>query len=167
MHPAIGDQDRPGNAGAGFLGQGFGQRGHDQASGILVTVTDAVDAKFGVRHLRDLGLNRGHRRLGLGAAVRQALACAVVDDKDHDVRQVLPFFFLQGRIGQCYQKRSQGERAKPPAGQTAPQGEADKKHRNDARRDKQRPRDQRREDHGCVHCPSLSRRAGTWTWSDL
>ena len=167
MHPPIGDQDGPGDPRAGFLGQGFGQFGKGKRSGILVTIADMMDTQFRVRHLRDFGLDGGDRRIGLHLAVAKRLAGAVVHHQDHDVGKVLPFLLLKRGVGQRQHQRRQRQGPQRPARQAAPESQRNQNHGGPGQRPDQRPADQRREDDRRVHCPSLSSRAGTCTWSDL
>jgi hypothetical protein len=104
---------------------------------------------FGER--RDLGLDRGDRLGGLRGAVRDALARAFVDDRDHDVGQRLAILGLERGIGERGEKRGQREAAEPPAREAAPQGDGCEDQRKHRRAPEDRHGEKRIEDDGALH----------------
>ena len=154
------------------LGQRLGQRGHQKRAAVPRRIAKPHDLQVGVRTGGDLGFQRGQRRLGLLGPSADPLAGALVHHDQHDVRQRVALFFLQAGIGQCEQQHGRPDRPHPGAEQPAPARESQQQGHARRQRGQHAPRQQRIEDDGAccqrVHqFPSLSRRAGTWTWSDL
>ena len=167
MRLPVGDQDRPGHTGARFLGQGFCQRGHQQRAFISRGIAQPDQAQFGIGQCGNFRLDRCQCRCRLRGTVADALAGAVVDHGQNDVRQRRAVFFLQGRVGYGQKQHRRRQTAQPPACKTAPQRHHNAQNGQTRGRIKDQPGQQRIEDKRAGHWPSLSSSAGTWTWSDL
>ncbi len=163
MHLSVRDEDRPRHPRARFLRQRLRQGGHGERAGIVGAIGDGDLAQFGVGQRRDLGLDPADGGGGLFGAVGDLLARAFVDDQQYDIGKRPAFLGLQRGLGDGGQQAGGGERPQPPAAQAAPGGEGDHDQRQRRTRPKNRPRQQRIEDHLPDHWPSLSRSAGTWT----
>ena len=96
----VGQKDRARDARARFLGHGVRQRLHQKRAAIAFAVAQPHDAQFGIRQRRDLGLDTRHRLGDLVGPDVDTLACAFVDDQDHDVGQRLAFLDLKRRVRQ-------------------------------------------------------------------
>ena len=98
MQLAIRQQDRPGDTGTGFLGQGVGQRLHQKRTAIAFAVPQPDDAQLRVRQTGNPGFDVGDSFGDLVRAHVHPLAGTLVHDQDHDIGQRVAFLNLQGRI---------------------------------------------------------------------
>ena len=163
MHLPVGDDDRACDAGTRFGGDGLRQGGQGQRSGILGPIGKAGDAQFGVLKRGHRAGQFGQRGVGLGFAVGQGLAGAVIDHGQNDIGQGFAGFFLQGRVQQRRAQCRHRQRPQGPAAQATP-----KRQRQQQQRQPGQPVDQRQghqgvKDHHAAHSPNLSKSAGTWT----
>ena len=122
MHLPIGDDNRPCDPGAGFLGQGFGQGCHRKGSGVTLAVAHIHDAQLGIVHRGYFGLHCRQRLCGLVNAIPQRLAGAIIHHRNDDIRQRRAVLFLQNGVCQGGQHHCRRQPAQPPSGKTAPQG---------------------------------------------
>ena len=167
VQPPIGQRDDARDAGARFLGDGFRDGGHQLGPGVAFAVVQGDAAQFRVLARGDAFGQVFGGGICLCGAVGQGLAGAAVLDHDHDVGQGRAVFLLVDGTRQRRDDGGGGQRPQAPARQ-APQPRQKngrQRHRHD--REQRGPRDQRIEDDGSGHWPSLSRSAGTCTWSDL
>ncbi len=108
------------------------------------------------------------KRVGhLLRAGAKALRRTVIDHGDDDVGEGLAVFTLKRGVRYASEKGETRQRAEPPTREPAPEGEHGRSECEDRHPDEQGNRQERVEDDLAGHCPNLSRRAGTWTWSDL
>src|SRR6185437_4894308 len=110
------------------------------------------------------------RRLGIVTPVANAHARAVIDDDGGHVMLRLALLLDQRRVDQDEQQQREAQRAPDQPARTAPgtEGKRDRRKRGESR--DRSPGQQWRKGEavaGDGHCPSLSRMAGTCTWSDL
>ncbi len=158
----VGDEDGARHPRPRLFGQGLGERGHHQRALVALAVAHPDHAQLGVAERPNLGFDGGQRRGTLVRPVADALACALVHHRDHDVRKGGAVFLLQGRIGQRQKQHAQRQPAQPPARKPPPERH---RHHEAAQRGQgpdPRPGQDRVEDES-GHWPSLSRSAGTWT----
>ena len=163
----VGQQDHPGDAGARFLGQRIGQGGHQAGAGVALAIGEGHTADLGIGAGGDAGGQRLGCGPGLRGAVREALRGGAVLDQQHDVGERAAVLLPPGGAGKGGEDHGGGQPAQGPARKPAPDGKGDARQRQRGQRGDQRPGQERREDHRSGHWPSLSRSAGTWTWSDL
>ena len=167
MNPAIGNGDHAGDAGARLFGQGLGQRGHQLRAGIALAIADRHAAQFGILASFDGAGQRLHRLVGLRPAVLESLAGGAVIDHHHDIGERCAVLLLIDGARKRGEDHQTGDPAQRPARQATPERERTEDRDTGGKHRQNRPREQRREEDGADHCPSLSRSAGTWTWSDL
>lgn len=168
MRLPVGDDDGAGDAGARLGRQRLGERRTDLGAGVLRAVGHGDPAQLGVGQGLHLGRKARHRRIGLRRTVGQRLRGGAVVNQQHDVRERRALLALQRGLRKRAQKGERCQRAQRPAPQPAPQRQRQQQRRQPRAGGDHRPGQQRREDHRKpAHCPSLSSKAGTCTWSDL
>ena len=161
---AVGDQNGAGKPGTGLLRHHLGERRHQKRATIGLGIRDARHAQLGIAQPRNAGLDRRQRLCRLVGPVGQALACAFVDHRNHDICQKIAVFRLKRRVQDRQNERPYRQCPQPPAGQAAPDRKRQKRGGKARYGPENRHRHQRVEDHRSVHhCPNLSRSAGTWT----
>ena len=137
VHPAVGDEDGAGDAIRRHVGERRVERGEQaRAVGLAVGLAGLDHAHLDAGNaLQPLG-DRGARRLGLGGAVAEVLAQALVDHDDGDRGQRIAVLPGQRRVGE----REDEQRQRAGADQRAA-----------AARDQQQRGDGRRNRRGCPH----------------
>ena len=171
----VADEDGAGDAARRQIGDRLGQSGeepraaavHRLARGLVAGMDDAkLQPGDRLDALLDLGQSGG----GLLAPRRDVLALEIVDHDHGDIVQIFAVLADGRGIGQGRQQRGAGDEAPEAAARPAPEGDRQQDHRQDSARHQQGPGQQRREfdaEGAEAHWPSLSRIAGTCTWSDL
>ncbi len=170
MNLAVGDHDGAGEA----LRRNVGERPVQRLEGARAVILRADaglyfdGAEFGIGQPSDSRLQCLPGLGGPRCAASTFLAEGPVDHRDGDVGQSFALLVTDGRVGEC--SKEDGERNGAEQGAArARQGEG--RDQGDAKRaqdGQHRPGQNRVEgDAPAVHCPSLSRRAGTCTWSAL
>ena len=170
VHLPVGDHDGAGEA----LGRNVGQRAVQRLEGARAVVLRAdaglhLDgAQFSVGQPGDRRLQRRFRLGRAGVAAGTFLAERAVDHRNRDVGQRLALLVAHRRVGEGGKQDGQRQGAQQGAagarqGKRCDQHEAEHAHDGDDRPGQ----------HGVeadapgTHWPSLSSRAGTWTWSAL
>ena len=128
------------------------------------------DAQFEARNILDPLFHLGKRRTRLRLARRHILALRIIDHDDGHVAEIFPVFLNCRGIGKRDENGRQRQEAPQAAARTAPEADRQQDKCQAGRGRQERPGQERRElqaKGADAHCPSLSKIAGTWTWSDL
>jgi hypothetical protein len=168
MQLAVGDQDGPGDPRARHLGEHPRQFRHQERPGIVRRVTDRGQTHFHAER-RDLGLELGQGRLRLVGPIRKRwLALASATTRTMSDRGSRSSVCSDGFRSAVKSTAPAASRI-GPAAQAAPDRHHDDHERQRAEPIEDRPGQERVEEDLLCHgyCPNRSRRAGTWTWSDL
>ncbi len=173
VHLAVGDHHRAGDALRRHVGERAHERGVELGAGIgqgRVGIGRAGmdDAHVEVFQPRELLRQVGERRVGERAPVADAHARRIIDHDGGDIALRLALFLDQRGIDQDDDERGQGQEPPQDAARAPRRAERERNDRERGEGGHGPPRQERREgEREAAHCPSLSRIAGTCTWSLL
>ena len=164
---AVGQHDHRADAVGRHVGKGVAERAEEMRA----VGGDAAAGVDGAHvEVAEIGETLQKRVLRLGrrlVASVERLAGALVGDHGDDGRQRIAILAKRHRVEEGEEEESRGECAPEGAPHAADEAGEDEDERGDADGGEQPEGQERLEGEGPVHWPSLSRSAGTWTWSAL
>ena len=126
------------------------------------------DAQLSVAEPRYGLFEGGFRRIGAGDAAAISLAERTVDDGDGDIGQGFAFLVADRGVGQCRDKKAECQHTQHGTARPGIDHRRRQHGTEEGEPDDQGPGQDGIEVQSPAHYwPSLSRRAGTWTWSAL